>query len=143
MRINRFKKFTIPIHIEEKVEEEKIEEVPKVIVYDSMRSRRDKHNEAIEKFKKERCSFEEGVYCDLPTLRKKYREFLKYNGYLVYIDCLFKLYPNEFFDIDDRIFFRNLKFCKSCKERHEKGCCDEYGHRHRYNKDYLINLKVI
>lgn len=56
--------------------------------------------------------------------------------------CSEKLSPADVTRIDDGVTFKSSQYCKSCTQRHLKGCCADYSRTNRMIVDTFHNVSV-
>jgi len=53
-----------------------------------------------------------------------------------------KLDHGTFGQVNPNYIIDKITICKSCKKKHKKGCCDDYGRTNRSAGMFVNNLKM-
>ena len=94
------------------------------------------------RFISERCTYDDGNVMPLTSLNKSFREYLK-NRFsrdnsdrdIIDISTMRK--------IDSSYTAELVKICKDCRQKHKKGCCDDYSRTNRTSRMEVYNLRLL
>lgn len=90
-------------------------------------------------FISEKCKYQEGASMSVPQLNKSMKEYIKERYDM-------KQMPKDTINVqnillvDNRFEEKKLNICKSCRQEHKKGCCNDYDRVNRSKSHVILNI---